>query len=123
MSLAATIQYLFPGIDMLRECVVQDDGTGPRIVRWNRPEPQPTPAELAAAGPLAEAAMQAEQAARAEAAADKAELREQFQAAADRLQQIADAQTPTNPQVVQAVRDLAAMQRKMLRAVFGILTE
>lgn len=55
--LAQTIQYLYPGIDMLRECIVQDDGDGPRIAQWNRPEPQPTPAEIETARlPAAKAA-------------------------------------------------------------------
>ena len=47
--LAATIQYLFPGIDMLTECVLRDDGAGPYIAQWNRPEPQPTTEQIAAA--------------------------------------------------------------------------
>lgn len=43
------IEYLFPDIDMLNECVLQDDGSGPYIAQWNRPEPQPTQAEIEAA--------------------------------------------------------------------------
>ena len=44
--LARTLAYLFPGIDFTRDVVIQA-ATG--IVDWRRPEPQPTPAELAAA--------------------------------------------------------------------------
>ncbi len=44
--LSRTLAYLFPGIDFTRDVVIQaDEG----IVDWRRPEPQPTPAELAAA--------------------------------------------------------------------------
>ena len=52
--LARTLAYLFPGIDFTRDVVIQA-ATG--IVDWRRPEPQPTPAELAAAElPAAKAA-------------------------------------------------------------------
>ena len=44
--LARTLAYLFPGIDFTRDVVIQA-ATG--IVDWRRPEPQPTPAEIAAA--------------------------------------------------------------------------
>lgn len=77
-----------------------------------------TPEEIAAAQALFDAA----EAARIAAEADKAELRAQFKAAADRLQQITDAAAPTNAQVVAAVRDLAAIQRKMLRALYALMT-
>lgn len=43
------IEYLYPGIDFLSECVLQDDGDGPYIAAWHRPEAQPTPVEIAAA--------------------------------------------------------------------------
>lgn len=49
MSLATSIEYLFPGINFLTECRLQDDGAGPYIAKWNRQEPQPTQAELDAA--------------------------------------------------------------------------
>lgn len=56
MSLATSIEYLFPGINFLTECRLQDDGAGPYIAKWNRQEPQPTQAELdAAALPAAKA--------------------------------------------------------------------
>lgn len=54
--LAQTIQHLYPGIDMQAECLVQDDGAGPYVKAWNRPEPQPTAAEIEAAAPAALAA-------------------------------------------------------------------
>ena len=53
------LRYLYPAADPLRDYVVADDGTGPRIAAWNLPAPQPTDAELQAALPAAQA--QAEQ--------------------------------------------------------------
>ena len=50
--LGTTLLYLFPGIRIGlsgAECVLRDDGAGPYIAEWNRPGPQPTPAEIAAA--------------------------------------------------------------------------
>jgi len=47
--LAETLQFLFPDIDFLSDCRLQDDGTGPYIAAWYRPEPQPTQTELNAA--------------------------------------------------------------------------
>jgi hypothetical protein len=63
MVSAAVITYLFPGIRIGPggECLIQDDGAGPFIASWTRPEPQPTPAELAAAAhPAALAAVTAQ---------------------------------------------------------------
>lgn len=54
--LSQTLQHLYPGIDLLSECRLQDDGNGPYIAQWHRPEPQPTPAEIEAAYPAALAA-------------------------------------------------------------------
>ena len=40
------------------DCVLRDDGAGPYIAAWNRPEPQPTPEQIAAAMlPAAQAQM------------------------------------------------------------------
>lgn len=50
------LQYLFPGIDLASDVVIEDDGSGPRIAAWNRSEPQPTDAEIEAATPAAIAA-------------------------------------------------------------------
>jgi len=54
--LTLSIAYLFPGINFESDCIVEDAGSGPYIAVWNRPEPQPTPAEIEAAYPAAQAA-------------------------------------------------------------------
>lgn len=51
--IAECISYLIPGIDFLSECIIEDHGNGPYIAQWNRPEPQPTQAEIEAAKPHA----------------------------------------------------------------------
>jgi hypothetical protein len=51
--LAVTLSYLFPGINFLGDCRLQDDGAGPYISHWGRPEPRPTPEEIEAAAPAA----------------------------------------------------------------------
>lgn len=56
--LQTTISHLFPGTDFLRDVILQDDGSGPYIAQWNRPEPQPTQAEIEATHPAALAAAQ-----------------------------------------------------------------
>lgn len=47
--LSQTLAHLFPGIDLERDCVIEDNGSGPRIAQWNRPEPQPTAEQIVAA--------------------------------------------------------------------------
>jgi len=54
--LTLSIANLFPGINFETECIVEDAGNGPYIAQWHRPEPQPTPAEIEAAYPAAQAA-------------------------------------------------------------------
>ena len=57
--IAAALRILFPDIKIgpepWNECVIGERG----IVVWNRPEPQPTAAEIAAAEPLAQAGIRA----------------------------------------------------------------
>lgn len=47
--LTIALSYLFPDVDFVDQCVIEDDGTGQRIAQWNRPEPQPTEADIQAA--------------------------------------------------------------------------
>lgn len=54
----AALAYLFPGIDFAVDVDIEDNGTGPRIARWNRQDPQPSAEEIeAAALPAARAAI------------------------------------------------------------------
>lgn len=48
MNIAAALKVLFPDIDLDADCLLADEGSGPRIARWSRPEPQPTAEQLAA---------------------------------------------------------------------------
>lgn len=56
--LTTTLKYLFPGADFENEIIIQDEGIGPYIAAWNRPEPQPTQVEIDYAYPAALAAAQ-----------------------------------------------------------------
>lgn len=46
VTLADALSVLYPAAEPLRDYTLVDDGTGPRIVAWNLPAPQPTQAEL-----------------------------------------------------------------------------
>lgn len=48
-------------------------------------------------------------------AVDRADLQTQYATAVTRLEQIRDTASPTNAQVVAAVRDVAAIQLRMLK--------
>jgi hypothetical protein len=76
----AALRHIFPDIDFDRDVTLQDDGNGPYIAAWRRPEPQPTDAEIAAAAlPAAKAAKKAaiKQAARTRILARYPEWRQQ----------------------------------------------
>lgn len=106
--------------EMIAGCVgVSDLGGRYEVTLANGTRRDATAAEVSAA----EAAEATRIAEAQELTDQKAELRAQFKTAGDRLQQIADAASPTNAQVVQAMRDMATIQRKMLRAMYGILTD
>jgi hypothetical protein len=49
--LAAVLTHLYPGISFADggDCTLQDDGAGPFIAAWRRPEPQPTTEQIEAA--------------------------------------------------------------------------
>ena len=55
MNIAQVLQYLYPDADAMKDYIVQDDGEGAYIKKWNLAEPQPTQAELEAAWPDAQA--------------------------------------------------------------------
>lgn len=78
--LARAINQLFPDIDFELECILVDDGKGPYIAKWARPEKQPTEAEIAAAQVLADAADQAREAKLAESATARDEAKQAYSA-------------------------------------------
>src|SRR5690349_17560429 len=52
---------------------------------------------------------------------DKSTLKTEYTTAVARLQQIETAASPTNPQVIQAIRDMARYQRLMLKILARLL--
>ena len=73
--LANIIRYMRPGIDLLTQCRIEDNGSGGAIVAWNHPSPQPTQAEIDLAAPLAVAALDVEIAAKAQDGIDRQDLK------------------------------------------------
>jgi hypothetical protein len=116
MSLARAIETLFPGIDFERECLLVDNGDGPRIGNWNRPEKQPTDAEIAAAQVLADAAQQAEDAKRVESAAARDDAKRAL-SALDTI--IAVAPTATTAQMRTGIEQMARIQKNIILAALG----
>lgn len=74
LDMALTLRWLYPSARLPEDIALADDGTGPQIVAWKLSTPQPTPEELAAALPAA----QARAAAQAEMDEVGAELSERY---------------------------------------------
>lgn len=47
--LSLALQYLVPGLNLLDDVALSDDGPGPRISAWRHPAQQPTPEQISAA--------------------------------------------------------------------------
>lgn len=118
--LITSIKYLFPGISFETECVMENAGSGPYIARWNRTEPQPTQADIEAAYPAALTAAGVVDTERVQWQADRADLKSKYDAAITRLEAIRDAVSPTNAQVVAALRDVARYQIHILKYIRGL---
>lgn len=112
----AALKYLFPGIDLSADVVIEDDGKGPRIAKWLRPEKQPTPEELQAAEPAALAAQQAEVVKVAESTTARDDAKRAL-AALDTI--IASAPTATTAQLRAAVEQMARIQKQHILATLG----
>lgn len=112
MSKRAALQYLGyrPNVDFF----VGEDAQG-EVIQWVSASPQPSLVEIAVAEPAAEAALATARADQMAYESDRADLQTQYATGVARLAQIRDAASPTNAQVVQAVRDLAAYQLKILK--------
>lgn len=53
--------------------------------------------------------------------ADRESLKIQYQAAIDRLQQIENAVSPTNAQIIQAIRDIAKYERLIIKVLARLI--
>ncbi len=116
MNLAKAIEVLFPSINFERECLLVDNGDGPRIAKWNRPEKQPTKAEIDAAQVQADAAEQAALAAKVEATTARADAKQAI-AALDTI--ISGIDVATLTQTKTAIKQLAQIQRHIILATIG----
>lgn len=114
--LAETIQYLYPGIDLRNECLLQDDGAGPYIKAWRRAEKQPTIDELKAAEPAALAALAVEDAKRVESTTARDDAKRAL-AALDTI--IAGIDAATLAQAKAAIKQLAQIQKHLILATLG----
>lgn len=116
MSLANAIRALIPGIDFERECILVDNGQGPRIAKWNRPEQQPTVAEIEAAQVLADAAEAAQQAKRIESDTARDDAKRAL-TALDTI--IATAPTATTAQMRTGMEQMARIIKHLIIATVG----
>ncbi len=111
------LTHLFPGIDFRRDCIIQDDGKGPYIAKWNRPEKQPTMQELVAALPAAQAALAATAAERKAADDQQSAGIVEAKRAYARMQTIIDgADTATTAQMRLAIKEIAHDIQHLIRA-------
>lgn len=114
MSLASTLAYLYPNIDLAPggECEIVEG----RIAKWRRAERQPTDAELKAAEPAALVAEQAEEAKRVESATARDDAKRAL-TALDAI--IAGAPTATIVQLRAEVEQMARIQKHIILALVG----
>lgn len=117
------LAYMYPGINFRADCLLQDDGAGPYIAKWNTAKlgAQPLQATIDSNAVAAQAALDATAAATAQAGIDKAALKTAYTNAVTRLNQINAAAAPTNAQVIQAVRDMAQIQLQIMNVVKAML--
>lgn len=114
---AAVLESMFPGIDLVNECAIDDYGQGPRIVKWLRAEKQPTMQEIEAAWPAVQAALAAEAAARKAADDQQSAGIVEAKRAYARMQQIIDgADTATTAQMRAAIKEMARDIQHLIRA-------
>lgn len=95
---------------------LQDDGAGPYIKAWRRPEKQPTEAEIEAAAPAVIAALQAEEAKRIESHTARADAKQAL-AALDTI--ISGIDGATLAQAKAAIKQLAQIQKHIILATVG----
>lgn len=88
--------------------------------KWLAQTVPPTEAEIDAAADGVYATIAAKQADNTLYQADRADLRTQYATAVTRLEQIRDAASLNNTQAVTAIKDLAAVQIRMLKYIRGL---
>lgn len=116
---AQILKFLGHVID--RDFTVYSDGVT-TTVSWTAATPKPTDAEIDAAAAATQAAETARATLLAELGADKTTLAAAYQTMHDRLVQIENAAAPSNAQIVQAVKDLALYERRILKVIRAILS-
>lgn len=116
---ANILKFLGHVID--RDFTVYSDGATTSI-QWLAATPKPTDAAIDAAAASAQAAEAARDSLLAEIGVDKSTLAAAYQTMHDRLVQIENAVSPNNAQLIQAVRDIATYEKRILRAIRAILT-
>lgn len=104
------------GYKEIDEFVLSQEAGGIEL-RWFSNRPRPTDADIDAAAPLAAA----EAADLAAYESDKAALKAAIANAATRLTTIRDNASPSNAQVVAAVRDMAGYQLQVIKALRRML--
>ncbi len=115
-ELPVVLRHMFPDVEFGEDVLLQDDGKGPYIRRWSRVEKEPTLAEIEAAAPAANAALQAEEAKRVES--DTA--RDDAKRAIQHLDTIIAGVDGANlAQAKTAIKQLAQIQRHIILATVG----
>lgn len=125
VSLSAIIKHMYPTATFgpLGSVQIVNNGSGPFIAEWRLPEQQPTPAEIAAATPAAQAAFDAAEAAREQARLDRQELKAQFNTDKAKLDAAIDGITnaTTLGELRGFVKDMAQVERRLLRSVKALV--
>lgn len=119
MQIDRIIAHLYPGaiFGFVGDVELRDDGGGPYIARWDRPEPKPTALELQLAWPAVKLALDKIAADDQAAEAERKTGVEQAKLAYSRLQIIIDtADTATTAQLRAAIKELARDVQHLIRA-------
>lgn len=115
-ELPVVLRHMYPDVEFGEDVLLQDDGKGPYIRRWSRVEREPTLAEIEAAAPAANAALQAEEAKRIESTT----ARDDAKRAIEHLDTIiAGAPTATTAQLRAGMEQLARIQKHIILATVG----
>ena len=106
-----------PPFDPIKDFRATQHSDGSVSVEWLSAQPQPSEDEIDAAAPAVLAAVAADAADASALVVDKADLRAQVSTAVARLEQIRDASSHTNAQLVAAVQDMARYQLAIIKVL------